>query len=214
MFFPAAVLLNFKIHNKRLWNESTPVVYSPFPVIVAIPMWNELLMGDPGQNPVVVGVRGLYFIDRGLYVRRSGYASSVSNNAWCGKPSLIKCKPVYFTSKIVLQTPYFIFTALSLSRVSVCFISDFVGQIMEVRLFSGAAIGPFEAGSGHCGKEGSGESDSSPALCWSNPGPSAANSSTSLTGCQRWWVWQEGAPMVPSRWTASTCGTQSGGLFS
>lgn len=98
-------------------------------------------------------------------------------------------------------------------HMSVYLIPEFVGQIMAVRLFMGAATGPCEGGSGHCGKEVSGESDSSPALCWSNPGPSAANSSTSLTGCRRWWAWQEEAPTVPSRWMASICGTQSGELW-
>lgn len=97
-------------------------------------------------------------------------------------------------------------------HVSVHFAPLFVGQITEVRRYTVAATGHCEGGSGHCGKEGSGESDSLPARYWSNLGPSATSLSTSPIGCQLLLVWREGAPTVQSNWTGSTCGTQSGEL--
>lgn len=101
----------------------------------------------------------------------------------------------------------YIFTDLSLPYVPLV-----IGQITEVRRYSVAATGHCAGGSGRCGKEESGESDSLPARYWSNTGPSATSSSTSPIGCQRLWVWQEGAPTVQSLWTGSTCGTPSGEL--
>lgn len=87
-----------------------------------------------------------------------------------------------------------------------------VWQITEARQCAVVATGLCEAGSGHCGKVGSGESDLSPARYWNNPEPSTTNWSTSLIGCLHWLAWQEGAPTPQSPWTDSTCGTQSGEL--
>lgn len=47
--------------------------------------------------------------------------------------------------------------------LSVLFIPLVVEQITGVRRYLGAATGHYEGGNGHCGKEGSGESDLLPA---------------------------------------------------
>lgn len=85
-------------------------------------------------------------------------------------------------------------------------------QITEVRRQPAAATGRCEGGSGHCGKEESAESPLSPAHCCNDRQALAASLSTSPTGCRRSWLWLEGTPTAPSRWTASMCGTPSGEL--
>jgi len=95
--------------------------------------------------------------------------------------------------------------------LSPCVLTFRPPQITAVRRWAAAATGLCEGGSGLCGKAGSGESASSPARCWSDPGPSAGNSSTSPIGCRPSSAWQEGAT-PRGRWTGSTCGTQSGEL--
>lgn len=118
---------------------------------------------------------------------------------------------LFFQPQVVLglRTPLWALTCICLSA-TFPFSLSLLRQIMEVRRQPAAATGRCEGGSGHCGKEESAESLLSPARCCSGRGASAASSCTSPTGCRLSWLWPEGAPMAPSRWTASMCGTPSG----